>query len=430
MDPVRNPYSPGAGAPPPALVGRDVELATCNVAIQRFGLGKPQRSMLLTGLRGVGKTVLLREFGRLADGHRWVHHAIEITEEVNFVEEMSAFAHAVLRALSPGRRVADRARRAFGVLRSFQLKWKLPDGGDVVIGLDPVSGPADSGLLDRDLAGLLLEIGAVARERGVGTLVTIDEVQNLPRKHLGALMVALHRVSQEQLPVMAAAAGLPTVPRLVGEAKTYAERLFHFRTINSLADADARAALATPGDAEGVRWREAALDRVLAETRGYPYFIQEFGKHAWDAAGGPDEITADDVDIAVPRATRELDAGFFRVRIDRTSREEQAYLAIMASLGEAPYHIEVARAIETWSDDDSWVGKAVADIKRQQPLARSAEQDVTERLRDSLIAKGLCYAPREGRIDFTVPLFDEFLHRQAGKARGMESAPPAPLPGS
>ena len=425
MDPVRNPYSPGAGTPPPALVGRDVELEACNVAIQRFGLGRPERSMLLTGLRGVGKTVLLREFGRLADGHRWAHHAIEITEELKFVEEMSALAHGVLRALSPGRRAADRARRALGVLKSFQLKWRLPDGGDLGIGLDPVPGPADSGLLDRDLAGLFLEIGAVARERGVGILVTIDEVQNLPREHLGALMVALHRVSQEQLPVMVAAAGLPTVPRLAGEAKTYAERLFRFRTINSLADADARAALATPADAEGVRWREGALDRVLAETRGYPYFIQEFGKHAWDVADRPDEITADDVDVAVPRATAELDAGFFRVRLDRTSRDEQTYLAIMASLGEAPYHVQVAHAIETWSGDDSWIGKAVADIRGRQPPARSTEQDVTERLRDSLIAKGLCYPPREGRIDFTVPLFAEFLHRQQGRAGGMESAPPS-----
>ena len=411
MDPVRNPYSPGAGAPPPALVGRDAELATCDVAIQRFALGKPERSVLLTGLRGVGKTVLLREFGRLAEGHRWVHHAVEITEELKFLEEMSALAHGALRTLSPGRVVVDRARRALGVLKSFQLKWKLPGEGDVVIGLDPVSGPADSGLLDRDLAGLLLEIGAVARVRGVGMLVTIDEVQNLPREHLGALMVALHRVSQEQLPIMVAAAGLPTVPRLVGEAKTYAERLFHFRTINSLADADARAALATPADAEGVRWRGAALDRVLAETRGYPYFIQEFGKHAWDAAGGPDEIRADDVAVAVPRATGELDAGFFRVRIDRTSREEQAYLAVMASLGQVPDHVQVARAIETWSDDDSWIGRAAADIRVQQARARGAE-DVTGRLRDSLIGKGLCYSPREGRVDFTVPLFDQFLQRQ------------------
>ncbi len=420
MDPVRNPYSPGAGAPPPALVGGDAELATCDVAIQRFGLGKPERSVLLTGLRGVGKTVLLREFGRLAEGHRWVHHAVEITEELEFVEEMSALAHGALRALSPGRIVVDRARRALGVLKSFQLKWKLPDEGDVVMGLDPVSGPADSGLLDRDLAGLLLEIGAVARARGVGILVTIDEVQNLAREHLGALMVALHRVSQEQLPIMVAAAGLPTVPRLVGEAKTYAERLFHFRMINSLADADARAALATPADAEGVRWRGAALDRVLAETRGYPYFIQEFGKHAWDSADGPDQITADDVDIAVPRATRELDAGFFRVRIDRTSREEQAFLAV---LGGAPHHAEVVRTIETWSNDDSWIGKAVADIKGSTGGTR---QGVAERLRDSLIAKGLCYSPREGRIDFTVPLFGEFLHRQEGRVGGMESALPPP----
>ena len=149
MDPVRNPYSPGAGAPPPALVGRDAELATCSVAIQRFGLGKPERSVLLTGLRGVGKTVLLREFGRLAEGHRWVHHAVEITEELKFVDEMSALVHGALRALSPGKIVVDRARRALGVLKSFQLEWKLPGEGDVVIGLDPVSGPADSARRNR-----------------------------------------------------------------------------------------------------------------------------------------------------------------------------------------------------------------------------------------------------------------------------------------
>jgi len=285
----------------------------------------------------------------------------------------------------------------------------------VAIGLDPFSGPADSGLLDRDLAGLLLEIGAVARERGVGLLVTIDEIQNLPREHLGALMVALHRVSQEQMPVMAAAAGLPTVPRLVGEARTYAERLFHFRTINSLGDADARAALAAPAGAEGVRWGGGALDRVLGETRGCPYFIQEFGKHAWDVASGPDEITAVDVDAAVPRAIADLDAGFFRVRIDRTSREEQAYLAIMASLGEAPYHSQVALAITTWSEGDSWIGKAVGSIKALQALT-SSEQDIVSELRDSLIGKGLCYSPRQGRIDFTVPLFDQFLHRREGRA--------------
>ena len=181
----------------------------------------------------------------------------------------------------------------------------------MVLGLDPLPGRADSGILDHDLAGLFLEIGEAVRDRGTGVLFTIDELQFLARDHLAALMVGLHRISQEQLPVLVAGAGLPSLPGLAGDAKTYAERLFAFRVINSLDNAEARAALADPALAGNVRWQPDALARVVDRTRGYPYFLQEFGKHAWDVAGGPDEIVAADVETATPLALAELDSGFF-----------------------------------------------------------------------------------------------------------------------
>ena len=388
MDPVRNPYSPGAGAAPPALVGRDAEIEAFDVAVRRLALGRSARSVILTGLRGVGKTVLLGEFGRIAERHGWLYQSIEAAEDLPFAEAIGTVVRKALLRLSPGEVAAARVRRALGVLKSFQLRWKLPNGGDVSVGLDPVPGPADSGLLDEDLAGLFMEVGSAARDRGVGVLIAIDEVQYLPREHLGALMVGLHRVSQERAPIVVAAAGLPSVPGLLGAARSYAERLFTFTVINSLADADAQVALVSPAAAEGVEWRAEALQRILTETGGYPYFLQEFGKHAWNAADGPGAITAADVDAAVPRAIDELDAGFFRVRIDRATNTERACLTAMASLGAGPYRsADVAGAIG---------GKAAG-----------AEDTVA-----ALVANGLCYAPRHGELDFTVPLFDQFVRRR------------------
>ena len=387
MDPVRNPYSPGAGSPPPALVGRDAELRTFDIAIQRLGAGRSAKSLLLTGLRGVGKTVLLREFGRIGERRGWVCRHVEVREDQPFPEIMAILMREALLRLSTGEFMADRVRRALGVLKSFQVRWQLPDGGDMVLGLDPLPGRADSGILDHDLAGLFLEIGEAVRDRGAGLLFTIDELQFLARDHLAALMVGLHRISQEQLPVLVAGAGLPSLPGLAGEAKTYAERLFAFRVINSLGKSEAQAALADPAQAASVDWQLGALERVVDRTRGYPYFLQEFGKHAWDIAAGPDEITAADVEAATPLALAELDTGFFRVRIDRATGEERTYLAAMASLGAGPYA----------------TGEVAAALNRT-----AAEVDPHH---DALIGRGLCYSPRHGIIDFTVPMFDEFVRR-------------------
>ena len=355
--------------------------------MQRLGAGRSAKSLLLTGLRGVGKTVLLREFGRIGERHGWVCQHVEVREEQPFSEVMAIVMREALLRLSTGEFMADRVRRALSVLKSFQVRWQLPEGGDVALGIDPLPGRADSGILDHDLAGLFLEIGMAAKDRGAGVLLTIDELQFLARDHLAALMVGLHRISQEQLPVLVAGAGLPSLPGLAGDAKTYAERLFAFRLINSLGKSEARAALADPAQDADVFWHPDALDRVVDRTRGYPYFVQEFGKHAWDIAAGPHEITTTDVELATPLALAELDSGFFRVRIDRATGEERTYLAAMASLGTGPY--------------------ATGDV------AMVLNQSATEvgPHHDALIGRGLCYSPRHGIIDFTVPMFDEFVRR-------------------
>lgn len=387
MDPVRNPYSPGAGSPPPALVGRSSELEAFDIAVQRLDIGRSAKSLMLIGLRGVGKTVLLMEFGKIARSHGWVHQQIEATEDIQFPEAMAMLVRKALLRLSASQRMADRARRAFGVLKSFQVRWGLPGGTDVTIGIDPEIGIADSGVLDDDLAELFLEVGAVAKDQGTGVLFTIDEIQYLSKEHLGALIVGLHRVSQEQLPFMVVGAGLPSLPALAGEAKSYAERLFAFTDVDSLDPEEARDALSVPAENEGVRWSRQALARAVEVAKGYPYFLQEFGKQAWDVAPGSDSIDDEDVEAAMPIAIDELDTGFFRVRIDRTSDGERAYMSAMASLGEGPY--ESGSVAEAMGKTTTQVGP----------------------VRDALIKRGLCYSPRYGLIDFTVPMFDEFVRR-------------------
>ena len=386
---MRNPYNPGAGRPPPALVGRGRELETFDIAIQRLTLGRSAKSQLLTGLRGTGKTVLLREFGRIADHHDWAHEKIEATEDLAFVEGISILVSGALLRLRVRDQIRDRASRALGALTAFRVAYRVPDIGiDVDLGVEPAVGRADTGILAEDLAELFIEVGDAARTGGIGVLLTIDELQYVSQANLAALIVGLHRVSQEQLPLMVAGAGLPTLPGLVSEAKPYAERLFDFHEINSLAPDDARLALSYPGEAEaeGVAWSDAALDSVLELTRGYPYFLQEFGKHAWDVAAGPD-IRQADIDAAAPIALSELDAGFFRARLARTTDAERAYLRAMATLGPGPCGSgEVAKA-----------------------LAKTTAQ--TGSVRDALIKRGLIYSPRWGQLAFTVPMFDEYVAR-------------------
>jgi hypothetical protein len=356
-----------------------------DVALQRLKLGRDGRSQLLTGLRGVGKTVMLNEFEQIADGRGYFHEHIEVGEDGELAPRLAAAFRRVLLSMEARRRIGARVRRALGVLKAFSIR--LPNGPELSIDVDAVYGPADSGDLATDLAGLFVEIGEVARDHDTGVLITIDELHYVNLVTLEALVMGLHRASQLALPITIAGAGLPSLATLTGEAKSYAERMFVFPVIGSLPDAQAREALVVPAADEKVTWDDAALDHVLRATQGYPYFLQEFGKQAWDAADGPRRITAEDVGRSIPVATAGLDDGFFRVRTGRTSDPERAYLRAMAELGSGP-----ARSGE------------VAALLHKRTTALGPT-------RDGLIKKALCYSPRWGEIDFTVPLFDEFMKR-------------------
>ena len=342
---------------------------------------------MLTGLRGVGKTVLLREYRDIAAGHGWVSQSLEASDDSPFVRQIAAVAQGALLDLTPGRRLSQIASRVLGVLRSFQLSWDIPDAGTLTLGVDPVDGQADSRILQRDLTDLLREVAQHAKDRNKGVVVTIDEIQYLSKQHLRPLIVGLHEISQADLPLLVVGAGLPSILGLLGEARTYAEGLFSFVNINSLDDDAAARALAEPAAAEGVSWDDGALEEALSLTKGYPYFLQEFGRQAWRMAEGPNRISRQDVLDAAPLAQAELDAGFFRVRMDRATDAQRAYLSAMAAMGPGPHRSgDVAEAL----------GKKTTQVGP---------------VRHSLIRRGLCYSPRHDVIAFTVPMFDEFVCR-------------------
>lgn len=388
MDSVRNPFNPGAGSRPPLLVGRDKQLDAMTVAVRRLSIGRFERSMMLTGLRGVGKTVLLNEFGQIAKQNGWLHAHVEGTEELRIASALAVVIRRVLLELSMKDRAKDRAKRALGALRSF-IKVHVPMGetGTMTIDFEPLPGATDSGELDGDLAGVFTELGESARTADSGVLITIDEIQYLSRADLSALIVGLHRVSQLGLPVLVVGAGLPSLPGLAGEARSYAERLFQYVHIGSLEPEDARRALMEPVEEEGGNWEAKALALAVAETNGYPYFLQEFGKQAWNLAEAT-TITKSDMVKAQILAVDDLDRGFFRARIDRTTDAERTYLRAMAALGgPGPYRS---------GDIAKLLGKSAAQIGPA---------------RDSLIKRGLCFSPRHGELAFTVPMFDSFIRR-------------------
>ena len=385
MDPVRNPYNPGAGTRPPALVGRDGEIDAMDVTLQRLLRGTNSQSQLLTGLRGTGKTVLLNEFEDLAEGRGYFHEYIEVNEDGSLAPAIAAALRRVLLAMDAKRRIGDAVRRALGVLKAFTVR--IPNGPELSIDVDAVLGPADSGELGADLAGLFLEVGGVARANETGILLAIDELHYVDHPTLTALLVGLHRASQERLPITISGAGLPTLAALTGEAKTYAERMFVMSKMGMLSEEEAAEALQTPAQSERVTWADDAIARALQVTRCYPYFLQEFGKHAWDIADGPDAVTLDDFERSVPLSVAKLDDSFFLVRAAGSTPGERAYMRAMAQLGAGPVRTaDVAAAM----------GKAPRSLSP---------------VREGLIKRAMCYAPNRGEIAFTVPLFDEFMKR-------------------
>ncbi|KTR81997.1 hypothetical protein GGR39_003295 [Novosphingobium fluoreni] len=386
MDPRRNPFAPGAGTPPPELAGRDALLERNAIALDRIRAGRAARPSILYGLRGVGKTVLLTAMRDAAEGEGMTIVAIEAPENRSLPGILVPALRAALLRLDRMKQATAGVSRALKALAGFaKLKVKYDDL-EVALDFEPEPGLADSGDLDADLADLIVAVGEAAQERQSAVVLVIDELQYVPEEQLAALISALHRAAQKRLPVTMLAAGLPQLLGQMGRAKSYAERLFEFVTIGPLDAEAAHDAIRVPIEREEEAIEHAALDAIFAQTQGYPYFLQEWGKHSWDAAEGS-PITAADVEAAAVSALAELDASFFRVRFDRLTPAEKRYLRAMADRGAGPHRSgEVAEAL----------GVKVSSVAPT---------------RNSLIAKGMLYSPAHGDTAFTVPLFDAFMRR-------------------
>lgn len=384
-----NPYTPGAGSRPPALTGRTLELGRFDLLLERLENGRSEQSQVVTGLRGVGKTVLLNSFLSTATDRGWVTVETEIDTRTSLGPLMARLCRQALYRLDAPARWGNRAAKAARVLRSFTLTVN-PEGA-LTIGANnevpPESGYGDSGNLSDDLMELFLALGEAARERGRGVVFLVDELQFLSRSDLESLILALHKCSQRNLPVTLVAAGLPQIPKLAGEAKSYSERLFHFPRIGELAEDDARAALSSPAADLGTTWTPGALDIAYQYTEGYPYFLQELGSAAW-LIGVDNTITEDDVRAAIRIVEEKLDESFFRVRVERCTDLELAYLRAMAELGPGP--------------------QRSGDIAVKLGYGGSEQTGPT---RAGLISKGLLFTPTHGQAAFTVPQFDRFLTR-------------------
>lgn len=386
MDPVRNPFAPGAGSQPPELAGREALIQRADVAIQRLMHGRHDKAQILLGLRGTGKTVLLNKFEQLADAHGCDTTFIEAPEDRSLASLLVPRLQKVLRALSAVEAAKALAHHALGALKSFAKTFKVSYEG-VTISVDPAIGLADSGDLESDLTDLFLAVGAAAQPARRAWVLFIDELQYLERIELSALIVAVHRIVQKGYPVMFFGAGLPQIAALSGEAKSYSERLFDYPPIGALNSEAAARAIRDPIREEGEEIDDPALAHIFDMTSGYPYFLQEWGYQCWNLAERSpiDEVVAS---AATKRAISRLDDGFFRVRLERLTPKEKEYVIGMASLGSGPYR----------SSD-------VADHLGVEPTSLGPR-------RAQIIKKGMIYSPSHGDIAFTVPLFEDFLMRQ------------------
>lgn len=385
MNQITNPYTPGAGSMPDALVGRDNILEDARVLLERTLRKRSARSMIMVGLRGVGKTVLLNRIETMSEQRNFKTIAFEVTEERSLLEALVPELRRVLLELNRSAGVGEAVRRGLIALRNFIGTVKITCS-DFGIELEPMPGLADSGNMAIDLTDLFLLVAEAAEEKGTGIVLLIDEIQLLRLDELSALIMAMHKVQQKQASLLLFGAGLPTLPGLAGEAKSYAERLFSYPGIGQLERADAYAALARPAAQEGVLFEDDALDIIYRETQGYPYLLQEWGSHVWGVATG-DTITADNVRAVADEVIRSLDQSFFRVRFDRLTESEKRFMRAMAELGA-----------------DGCRSGAVARYLGVKPTAITT-------VRASLINKGMLYSPAYGIIEFSVPLFSDFLKR-------------------
>jgi hypothetical protein len=389
MDPRRNPYNPGAGRTPAALVGRDGQRDAWSVALDRVEAGRDAQPVVLYGLRGVGKTVLLNAFRTAAEDQNWLAAAAEAGSGKTLREALGEALHGPLADIaSPS--VGQRVRRALRTAVSFKASYDT--SGSWNFGLDLTDGPgggADTGVLETDLGKLVKDLALGAAESGVGLAILIDEAQDLAPDELVAVCQVAHEASQRQWPVLIALAGLPSLPRVLAEAKSYAERLFMYERIEQLPEDLARQALVDPAAQEGATWDDKAVRHVVTQTQGYPYFVQQFGQDIWNAAP-TSTITLQDARVGSERALATLDTGFFRARWDRATKSEKQYLRAMAPGGDAG---------APTSDVAARMGRKLGSLGPA---------------RASLINKGLIYAPEHGVVQFTVPGMADFITRQPG----------------
>ncbi|HWC80249.1 MAG TPA: ATP-binding protein [Pseudonocardiaceae bacterium] len=392
MDPVRNPFAPGAGQRPPELAGRDREVDAFDVVLERVSRGRPERSLVLTGLRGVGKTVLLGELRSMAVRRGWGAGKIEARPDADLRRPLSAALHRAVRDLAVRHRAPDRVEDVLGVLKAFALRAnadnaKLRERWQPGIDAPAAVGRADSGDIEIDLVELFTDVAELAADVGTGVALLIDEMQDLRADDVSALCAACHELSQSGAPLVVVGAGLPHLPTVLSASKSYSERLFRYVRIDRLDRSDADRAVLAPVDREQAEITPAALTELFEVSGGYPYFIQAYGKAAWDAAPA-DPITEEDVRVSAPEAEAELAVGFFGSRYERATPAEREYLRAMAELTEGR--------------DEGAGSSDVAVFLGRKPSSLSPA-------RDSLIKKGLVYSGERGRIAFTVPHFGRFL---------------------
>lgn len=382
-----NPYSAGAGTMPPFLAGRDKDIENFEALLARLEGGLQGRSLIYSGLRGVGKTVLLLEFEKLAVERGWdCTGVVEIGATTDFRTSIARMTHRLLRGLSRKQQIVERVTQALGVLKAFNVI--TPGGFQLNIDVSAISGSADSGDIEEDLTELLVEVGEAARAGGKGVVYLIDEMQNLEPVAMGALCMAFHKLAQKQLPVTMVGAGLPPLPAQLRAAKPYAERLFEYFPLGRLNEGAARSALVTPATRQGAEYQPAGVELILAAADGYPYFIQEYGRVVWEEAG-VSPITAAAVEQALPVAQEILDEEFFDNRVEEATNEERRYMAAMADLGDGP--------------------QTTAAVSER---AGYRKRTSSSKARHELIRKGLIYDPEYGTVDFTVPHFADFMRRR------------------
>jgi hypothetical protein len=399
VDPIRNPYAPGAGQRPPELAGRDEQLHAFDVVLERIARGRPERSIVLTGLRGVGKTVLLNALRSAAVRAHWGTGKLEARPDQGLRRPLSAALHVAVREL--GHPAGDQVDHVLGVIKAFAQRdsapgAKLREKWNPGIDVPAATGRADSGDIEIDLVELLTDVGGLAADVGRGVAVFIDEMQDLTPDDVSAICAACHEISQSGLPVIVVGAGLPHLPVVLSASKSYSERLFRYQRIDRLDRTAADLALVAPAAEEDAEFTPEALEAMYAATAGYPYFVQAYGKVAWDVAPRS-PITAEDLAVAAPEAEAELAVGFFGSRFERATPAEREYLRAMADAATA-----MTESGDEVDETESVTTAAVAQVLDRKPQSLSPA-------RDALLKKGLIYSGERGRIAFTVPHFGRYL---------------------